>query len=167
MQFAKVAHATDFLYCYSIIESNRRSDYAPESQQGTATKSRPVIHPAIVGSSMHAELNTFFPFDPYKLPKSSTYIQDVYREWASVAIDDDDEEDVSLVNQSVYFLTQCFQDEQDDPQEDGQPVDGKPEEKPKIGQVAPLRQRGNKSVNGVRCLENATELQAGQLCYDG
>ena len=95
MQFAKVAHATDFLYCYSIIESNRRSDYAPESQQSTGTKSRPVIHPAIVGSSMHAELNTFFPFDPYKLPKSSTYIQDVYREWASVAIDDDDEDDDS------------------------------------------------------------------------
>lgn len=93
MQFAKVAHATDFLYCYSIIESNRRSDYAPESQQNAAAKSRPIIHPAVVGSSMHAELNTFFPFDPYKLPRSSAYIQGVYREWASVAIDDDEDED--------------------------------------------------------------------------
>ncbi|KAK7695390.1 hypothetical protein QCA50_000026 [Cerrena zonata] len=92
MQFAKVAHATDFLYCYSIIESNKRSDYAPESQSNAA-KSRPIIHPAIVGSSMHAELNTFFPFDPYKLPRSSAYIQGVYREWASVAIDDDEDED--------------------------------------------------------------------------
>ncbi|KAE9409865.1 RNA polymerase I-specific transcription initiation factor RRN3, partial [Gymnopus androsaceus JB14] len=24
-QFARVAHATDFLYCYTILESNRRS----------------------------------------------------------------------------------------------------------------------------------------------
>ena len=93
MQFAKVAHATDFLYCYSIIESNKRSDFAPESQQNAAAKSRPLIHPVIVGSSMHAELNTFFPFDPYKLPRSSAYIQGVYREWASVAIDEEDSDD--------------------------------------------------------------------------
>ena len=33
------------------------------------------------------ELNTFFPFDPYKLPKSNPYIQGIYREWTSVAID--------------------------------------------------------------------------------
>ena len=38
----------------------------------------------------NAELNTFFPFDPYKLPKSSRYIDGVYREWSAVAIDDED-----------------------------------------------------------------------------
>ena len=42
---------------------------------------------------MTSELNTFFPFDPYKLPRSGEYIQGVYREWASVAIDDDEEEE--------------------------------------------------------------------------
>lgn len=42
---------------------------------------------------MTAELNTFFPFDPYKLPRSGSYIQGVYREWSSVAIDDDEDED--------------------------------------------------------------------------
>ncbi|CAL1700445.1 unnamed protein product [Somion occarium] len=98
MQFAKVAHSTDFLYCYSIIESNKRSDYAPsqpnDSQQNSASRLRGlVIHPALAGSSMHTELNTFFPFDPYKLPRSSAYIQGVYREWSSVAIDDDDEDE--------------------------------------------------------------------------
>ena len=42
---------------------------------------------------------SFFPFDPYKLPRSSSYIEPIYREWASVAVgvddddDDDDEED--------------------------------------------------------------------------
>lgn len=38
-------------------------------------------------------MNTFFPFDPYKLPLSYSYIQGVYRDWASVALDDDDEEE--------------------------------------------------------------------------
>jgi len=42
--------------------------------------------------TVNSELNTFFPFDPYKLPRSNSYIQDVYREWSSVAIDNGEEE---------------------------------------------------------------------------
>lgn len=42
---------------------------------------------------MHSELNTFFPFDPYRLPRSGSYIEGVYREWASVAIDDNEEDE--------------------------------------------------------------------------
>lgn len=38
----------------------------------------------------NTELNTFFPFDPYRLPKSSRYINGVYREWSAVAIDEED-----------------------------------------------------------------------------
>ena len=51
------------------------------------------FHPVVLGGSMNAELNTFFPFDPYRLPKSNVYIQAVYREWSTVAIDEDDEDD--------------------------------------------------------------------------
>ena len=42
-----------------------------------------------------SELMSFFPFDPYKLPRSSSYIEPIYREWASVAVgvDDDDDDD--------------------------------------------------------------------------
>jgi len=40
----------------------------------------------------NTELNSFFPFDPYKLPKSSRYIDGVYREWSAVAIDDDEDD---------------------------------------------------------------------------
>ena len=42
---------------------------------------------------MHRDLNSFFPFDPYRLPRSSSYIEGVYREWSSVAIDDGHDED--------------------------------------------------------------------------
>ena len=41
----------------------------------------------------NTELNTFFPFDPYKLPKSSRYINGVYREWSAVAINGEDEDE--------------------------------------------------------------------------
>lgn len=97
LQFARVAHATDFIYCYPILEANRRSEYAPSTPsvgRNLHPSSRSsAIHPALLGNSVTSELNTFFPFDPYKLPRSSSYIEGIYREWSSVAIDDEDDEE--------------------------------------------------------------------------
>jgi RNA polymerase I-specific transcription initiation factor RRN3 len=44
------------------------------------------------GQSLHASLNTFFPFDPFNLPRTCSYIHPVYRDWTSVAIDESDDE---------------------------------------------------------------------------
>ncbi|GJJ07129.1 hypothetical protein Clacol_001329 [Clathrus columnatus] len=85
-QFARVAHATNFVYCYTIISNNQRSDGHVVNAK-SSDRSRPAA------STLDAELGTFFPFDPYKLPLSNSYIESVYRDWASVAIDEDDEED--------------------------------------------------------------------------
>ncbi|KIK45936.1 hypothetical protein CY34DRAFT_800948 [Suillus luteus UH-Slu-Lm8-n1] len=79
-QFARIAQATDFTYCFSILEANKRVPY-------------PVFAGVVPGSAGPQELHTFFPFDPFKLPRSGEYIQGVYREWAAVAIDDEEEED--------------------------------------------------------------------------
>lgn len=84
MQFARVAHAADFLYCYPILEANKRSSDGDPSQRTPARQT-------FVPPQTNTELNTFFPFDPYKLPKSSRYIDSVYRDWSAVAIDGDDE----------------------------------------------------------------------------
>ncbi|KAI0353078.1 RNA polymerase I-specific transcription initiation factor RRN3 [Trametes cingulata] len=94
MQFARVAHATGFVYCYSIMEANRRSDYAPPTP-GANNVANGGRRPKglMFDHAMTSELNTFFPFDPYKLPRSGSYIQGVYREWSSVAIDDDEDEE--------------------------------------------------------------------------
>ncbi|KAG6910121.1 hypothetical protein DXG01_012880 [Tephrocybe rancida] len=105
-QFARIAHATDFLYCYTILESNKRSDYGPnnangegraQNQSAAPAQQQPrlssVMHPSLLGEAANPELNTFFPFDPYRLPKSHTYIQGIYREWSTVALDDEDDED--------------------------------------------------------------------------
>ncbi|KAI0751039.1 RNA polymerase I-specific transcription initiation factor RRN3 [Daedaleopsis nitida] len=93
MQFARVAHATGFVYCYSIMDANRRSDYAPSPPSAPGTSAHTPAKKALVFEhAMTSELNTFFPFDPYKLPRSGSYIQGVYREWSSVAIDEDEED---------------------------------------------------------------------------
>ena len=51
------------------------------------------IHPTVLKGNVDPEVNTFFPFDPYRLPKSNTYIRDIYREWSSVAIDEEDDDE--------------------------------------------------------------------------
>jgi len=93
MQFARVAHATNFVYCYSIMKDNRRSEYNSIFNGRPSQEQKPSIQLSLFADSMHAELNTFFPFDPYRLPRSSSYIQGVYREWSAVAIDDGEEEE--------------------------------------------------------------------------
>lgn len=83
-QFARVAHATNFLYCYSIIESNKRT----EGRGSPGSNHRYTGLP-----SGDADLHSFFPFDPYNLPRSNIYVQGVYREWSSVAIEEEEEDD--------------------------------------------------------------------------
>ena len=107
MQFARVAHATDFIYCYTILETNKRAEHASitspprhhrQSDDISTTTMMTTMTTRIRNSTkvnlhVNSELNAFFPFDPYRLPKSSAFIQGVYREWSSVAIEDDDEEE--------------------------------------------------------------------------
>ncbi|KAJ7228301.1 RNA polymerase I-specific transcription initiation factor RRN3 [Mycena pura] len=99
-QFARVAQATGFVYCYTILEANKRSEYGANNAEGrvgtasaSAVQGSHPVYTILLNSSISAELNTFFPFDPYKLAKSSTYIQNIYREWSAVSIGDDDEEE--------------------------------------------------------------------------
>ncbi|KAG5648819.1 hypothetical protein DXG03_000168 [Asterophora parasitica] len=101
-QFSRVAHATDFLYCYTILESNKRSDYSNDTSNTQDTRASAAQQRVTSGIHLHAlklkeasnaELNTFFPFDPYRLPKSLVYINGIYREWSAVALDEDEEEE--------------------------------------------------------------------------
>ncbi|KAH9959855.1 RNA polymerase I-specific transcription initiation factor RRN3 [Russula dissimulans] len=79
-QFARVAHATGFMYVYPLLT-------APHTEWQRA------VLLASNGVSALSELTSFFPFDPYKLPRSSSYIEPIYREWATVAIEADDDDD--------------------------------------------------------------------------
>ncbi|OAV90817.1 hypothetical protein PTTG_02171 [Puccinia triticina 1-1 BBBD Race 1] len=40
-----------------------------------------------------SKIDLFFPFDPFKLPLASVYLQSIYRSWEDLSVDDDDEED--------------------------------------------------------------------------
>jgi len=83
-QFANVALKTGFLYVFPIIEANKRAEYqAFGASQATL----------ILGDvTLHANLDTFFPFDPYRLRQSQSWIEELYRDWSSVAIEDGEED---------------------------------------------------------------------------
>jgi RNA polymerase I-specific transcription initiation factor RRN3 len=117
-QFARIAQHTGFAYCHGIIESNRRALWStpatpvkgalsvPPTPTGGIRRAGPQV--TLAEDEIEADLNAFFPFDPYKLSRSHTYLDGIYREWRMVAIEDreesDDEEDevddtVTLVRQ--------------------------------------------------------------------
>ncbi|BGP13346.1 hypothetical protein JCM10213_001467 [Rhodosporidiobolus nylandii] len=138
-QFASIAHKTGFMYCYAILDANRRATSYRDPAHSAPSHPHPPAPPlrsvstssmlnTLVGSSLHLstplhspagtpappsypfpspsssvpgapnaaprallvaeEMDSFFPFDPFKLPLSSVYIDDIYREWE--AADEDD-----------------------------------------------------------------------------
>uniref|UniRef100_A0A1X7T6U9 Uncharacterized protein n=1 Tax=Amphimedon queenslandica TaxID=400682 RepID=A0A1X7T6U9_AMPQE len=63
--FASIMSKYEIVYCYSVIEENKRC-YLPVLTTPT---------------SGNTSLETIFPFDPYHLKRSSKYLIGLYREW--------------------------------------------------------------------------------------
>jgi RNA polymerase I-specific transcription initiation factor RRN3 len=89
----------------SVPSSTSSPSYSPSS--GTSSlpmvDGRPEQPPRSTGSSSHeqvvnkalfqSKIDLFFPFDPFKLPISSAYIQTIYRSWDHGDDDEDDDEE--------------------------------------------------------------------------
>ncbi|KAJ2371841.1 DNA independent RNA polymerase I transcription factor [Coemansia sp. RSA 2607] len=86
-QFSMVASQTNFMFCYSVLQQNRRKNQ--ENDTGT---SGVVASPDQV---LRAELDTFFPFDPMTLPVSRNFIDGAYLEWQDVGGTADSDDDGS------------------------------------------------------------------------
>ncbi|KAJ2210449.1 DNA independent RNA polymerase I transcription factor [Coemansia sp. RSA 1813] len=97
-QFASVASQTNFMFCYAMLQQNRRSNNAETNtgssvsgSQGDASSSS-----LMLSSSTHilrAGLDTFFPFDPMTLPISRQFIDPIYFEWKDVGSESTDNEE--------------------------------------------------------------------------
>lgn len=121
--FAKTAHVTGFAYCFSIIEANQAaarnaSTTSLRETQPSVASTNSKRTPSGGGSrrpqktlaltvprsarqvNVDAGLDSYFPFDPYDLPRSGEYVDKHYRTWSEVAVggeessdEDDDDED--------------------------------------------------------------------------
>ncbi|RCH99074.1 hypothetical protein CU098_010364, partial [Rhizopus stolonifer] len=74
-QFAKLARNTHFMYVYPVLEKNRE-----------------VFVPGLGSANLLQTVQTFFPFDPFKLESSRGFIDPIYFEWISEDDDEDDDE---------------------------------------------------------------------------
>lgn len=73
---------------------------AERYQKDTQTRSLAVTK----NNGSEIELDSFFPFDPYRLPRTQRYINNIYRNWDEVAIntneDDESDEDSEQMSKS-------------------------------------------------------------------
>ena len=109
--FAKVAHQTNFAYCFSIIDANQQSTHfqaRSASSQSLAAPSRQYSQssgPSLTlprqarQFNVDAGMDSYFPFDPYDLPRSKRWIEGIYRTWDEVAIDSADESESESDNE--------------------------------------------------------------------
>ncbi|XP_014788773.1 RNA polymerase I-specific transcription initiation factor RRN3 [Octopus bimaculoides] len=89
-KFASITELYQLAMCDTIIEKNRREILKEESFQ-IAYVDRDCI------------LNSFFPFDPYLLSRSSPFIQPIYREY-----------DTTVPNNQATYLKNRIDDDDDD-----------------------------------------------------
>lgn len=122
-QFAAIANHLRFMYVIPLLETNKRlrlSSYRSLasmtigiggiSEMGASKRENTLTNQS--GESHH-QLDAFFPFDPYQLPKSKKWLEGDYMVWKAVPgmeEDDEDEEDSSDEEE----------DEEDDDEEVGE-----------------------------------------------
>lgn len=86
-------------------------------------------------SSSSSSLDTFFPFDPYLLPRSSKFIDPLFNDWKSV---DDKEDGADKENNGSDDKIRVKKEASDDDEEEDQPAG-----------AVPITARGSGSVSGT------------------
>ena len=145
--FARVAHHTNFAYCFSIIGANQQLSHSearsvsshslsgPYSRQISQSSSPSSTMPRQARqSNIDAGLDSYFPFDPYDLPRSEKWIGRIYRTWNEVAIEGETESD-GLDEESEE------ESEDDDSSADDQPSVGISLPKRRVGSYSDARRR--------------------------
>lgn len=95
-QFAKITHALHFLYIYTKIEANKNVRLSSSRLNiADLTLSQPERDLSWVGEN--GVMEGYFPYDPYQLPMSKSWVTNDYVEWKGIPGEDvedgDSEED--------------------------------------------------------------------------
>lgn len=94
-EFARVANHLGVVFVFHLLETNKRVRVSQFLQASTrnANHYQPDRETALSMSKdeSHHQLDEYFPFDPYHLPKSKRWIGGDYREWVGVPGLDDEQ----------------------------------------------------------------------------
>ena len=97
-EFAKIANHLNLIYVYHLLELNKRlrlSQYTG-SLERDGSYNLPERETALSGrkDESYQQLDEYFPFDPYHLPRSKRWIEGDYREWKGIpGLHEDKDED--------------------------------------------------------------------------
>ncbi|KAI0457706.1 RNA polymerase I-specific transcription initiation factor RRN3 [Xylaria acuta] len=83
-QFAKLAHHFRFMYVYPLIESNKRLRLSQFSVGAYSNGGALRDLSFDVNDESWQQLGSYFPFDPYQLPKSKHWVDDDYLPWRPI-----------------------------------------------------------------------------------
>jgi RNA polymerase I-specific transcription initiation factor RRN3 len=85
-QFARIANHLHFLYIYSKIETNKRLRLGRTIESLAMYGVLPERQSALSVQTEESafQLDAYFPFDPYRLPKSKRWLEGDYNEWRNV-----------------------------------------------------------------------------------
>ncbi|KKA18246.1 RNA polymerase I specific transcription initiation factor RRN3 superfamily [Rasamsonia emersonii CBS 393.64] len=95
-EFARIAHHLRFLYVFPLLETNKRLRVS--SFRSLTALSDPrfsqVERESRAGDDGGYQLDAYFPFDPYQLPRSRRWLEGDYVEWRGIpGVDDRDDDD--------------------------------------------------------------------------
>ncbi|KAJ5132934.1 hypothetical protein N7448_007092 [Penicillium atrosanguineum] len=93
-EFARIAHHFQFLYIFTLIETNKRVRISAFRNISSMSNFNNVGREIRAGDQLGYQLDAYFPFDPYQLPRSRRWLEGDYVEWRGIpgldAADDSD-----------------------------------------------------------------------------
>lgn len=95
-QFARMSQHLNFIYVFTILETNKRLRMS--TYRNLAALSDPrfsqVERETRAGDDLGYQLDAYFPFDPYQLPRSRRWLEGDYVNWRGIpGLDDRDDND--------------------------------------------------------------------------
>ncbi|KAI1438025.1 RNA polymerase I-specific transcription initiation factor RRN3 [Xylaria sp. CBS 124048] len=99
-EFAELAHHLGFMSVHRLIASNKRLRLSQFSAGAYSNGGALRDLSFDMNDESWQQLNSYFPFDPYQLPKSKRWVEDDYLPWRSIPglnrdSDDSDEDEVN------------------------------------------------------------------------
>ncbi|KAL4802744.1 RNA polymerase I-specific transcription initiation factor RRN3 [Aspergillus unguis] len=95
-QFARMSQHLNFIYVFTILETNKRLRMSTYRNIAALADPRfsQVERETRAGDDMGYQLDAYFPFDPYQLPRSRRWLEGDYVNWRGIpGLDDRDEDD--------------------------------------------------------------------------
>ena len=85
-EFSRIVHHLNFIYVFSILETNKRLRITAFRSVSALSDPRysQVERELRAGDDLGYQLDAYFPFDPYQLPRSRRWLEGDYVEWRGI-----------------------------------------------------------------------------------